>query len=103
MEQGCPLWALHVAAEARSGLKSEALQDNFLDKKGRKRAAVRDEVLQAGGGELSERRGGVCKQESFQDKVQPRRISPFKSLLINTKLKILPETASWPSPWEIKI
>lgn len=92
-----------MAAETRSGLKFEALQENFLDKKGRKRAAVRDEVLQAGEGEPSERRGGVCKRESFQDKVQPRRILPFKSSLINTKLKILPETASWPSPWVIKI
>lgn len=49
------------------------------------------------------RRGGMCKQESFQDKVQPTRISRFKSLLINANLKILLETASWPNPWEIKI
>jgi len=54
--------------------------------------------------EAAKRRGGaVCKQKSFQDKVQPTAVLPFKSLLINTKLKILLETSSWPSPWEIKI
>lgn len=53
--------------------------------------------------ETAKRRGGMCKQESFQDKVQPTSISRFKSLLINAKLKILLETASWLSPWEIKI
>lgn len=69
----------------------------------RKRSAVRDDVLWKGGGDSKEEGGGMCKQESFQDKVQPTRISRFKSLLINAKLKILLETASWPSPWEIKI
>lgn len=60
-----------MAVEAKSGLKFEALQGSFVgNKKGRKHAADRDEVLQAGGGEPSERRGGICKWESFQDKVQ---------------------------------
>lgn len=49
------------------------------------------------------RRSAICKQKSFQDKVQPTTILSFKSLLINTKLKIHLETSSWPSPWEIKI
>lgn len=52
---------------------------------------------------VKRRRGAICKQKSFQDKVQPTTILPFKSLLINTKLKILLETSSWPGPWEIKI
>lgn len=52
---------------------------------------------------VKRRRGAICKQKSFQDKVHPTTILPFKSLLINTKLKILLETSSWPSPWEIKI